>query len=149
MSFMMLSCAHTYQSVAPSYYIEEAVEQERPDRTVITLIRPGSIATVIGFNIYCDDEYVGSLGPRGYLSWTVDTGRVFVLAKGENKERRVVSARAGEEVFLRLRVEPGLLSPRVRLEEVSAEMAAKFLQKSRPARMRVDVLLEQEEKRRQ
>ena len=127
-------CARSYQAVEPSYYVSGRVDSPSK-RAIVTVIRPGFVGSALSFRVYGNRRLVGKLGPRSYLSFEVEPGEVLLSAESENRETHLLHVAPLEEYFLRFRLRPGWLFARVRMEEIPAARALKYLEKAKAPRI--------------
>ncbi len=75
-----------------------------PDRALVYVVRPSFAGTLIRFNVFVDDQEASSeMGyTRGkqYIYFAVSPGEHKIYSKAENWAEALVSAKAGDIIFL-------------------------------------------------
>jgi len=115
--------------VAPSHIASGEISAKKSSQATITVIRPSVMGSAVKFKVFADGQLIGKLGPKNYLSWSVDPGVVNIQAKGENKDGFQVTAEAGEEYFIKLRIKPGVFSGQADLKALTDAEGTQMLKK--------------------
>jgi len=124
LSFLVVSCASTTQYINSS----EEVSSEAPNAKIY-VIRPTYFGSAVKMKIYQDNELIGKLGPKNYLSWDVspEKGDVTIVSASENKDSLTISPKAGETYYIRQKVNMGFTVARTDIEFIEEDVAIKML----------------------
>jgi hypothetical protein len=105
-----------------------------PGKALIYVVRPSALGTLIRFNVFLNDQEAQSeMGyTRGsqYIYFSVPPGEHKVYSKAENWAESVVTARAGDIIFIQQEPTMGLVMARnnlFRLEELQGKYHVKTL----------------------
>ena len=92
------------------------------EMAIVYVVRPSALGGLVRFNVFVDDQEeaseVGYTRAREYIYFEVKPGEHKVYSKAENWAENLISAKAGDIVFLQQRVYMGFLMARNDLNKI-------------------------------
>ena len=112
-TFLMSSCVTSKQYVQPA-----SSNTEDQNSAKIYVIRTKNYATAVPVKVFQNKKLIGILGPKSYISWSVDSekGDVTIQSKTENKDGMVIKLEAGKTYYIRQKMLMGIVVARSKLE---------------------------------
>ena len=105
-----------------------------PNKAMVYVVRPSPIAGLIRFNVFVGNQEaeseVGYTRSSEYIYFTLEPGQQKIYSKAENWAEIVVSAKAGEVIFLQQEPAMGVVMARnnlFRLEDYQGKYHVKTL----------------------
>lgn len=93
----------------------------RPDKAVVTFLRPSIFGGAIRFGLWDGDELVGVLTARSYIQYSVKPGPHIFMARAENWSYVKADLEAGKNYYILGKVFPGFWKARCALDPVKKE----------------------------
>lgn len=97
-------------------------KQNEASNSLIYIVRPSSIGTLVRFNIFLDNKddssEMGYTRGSQYIYFFVEPGQHTIFSKAENWAELSVDAKAGETIFLKQDATMGIVMARNRLGTV-------------------------------
>lgn len=91
-------------------------KQNETSDSLIYVVRPSSIGTIVRFNVFLDDKDAGSeMGyTRGsqYIYFFAEPGQHTIFSKAENWAEVIVEVKTGETIFLKQDASMGIVMAR-------------------------------------
>lgn len=112
---VLSSCASTVQ-VRDFAYGDPSVEK---NMAKIVVMRPSIMGGAIKMEIYQGPEYIGKVGPGGYLAWEVpasQTEQILIRSNAANTKTMGIYPEAGKTYYIKQQSKPGLISVRSGLQ---------------------------------
>jgi len=123
---LLSSCANTQQ------FVKNVNENSSENETArIYVLRSSSFGSAVQFKIFQDENLIGKLGPKSYLSWNVvpEGKEINIISKSENKDTLTINPIAGKSYYIKQRVDLGFVVARTRLELIDEEEAKEIMKK--------------------
>lgn len=124
---LIASCASTTQYVKLPDFSSTA----DPEVARIYVIRPTAYGSARKMKIYEDDVLIGKLGPKSYLCWEVDEGRILLKSTLGNEDYYAIEAKKGKTYYVRQRLRVGMVVSQTDLEFMDEEKAIAAINKLR------------------
>lgn len=133
LTLLLSSCASTMQYV--KYPDDESINE---NKSKIYVIRSTIFGSAIKMKIYQDDQLIGKLGPKSFLSWEVDPskGDMAIISKSENKDTLKISPKPGKTYYIKQKVKLGWVVARTGLEFLEENEAKKILSELKNPRIK-------------
>lgn len=130
---LLTGCASSFQ-----YKKNANLNKVDEEMSTIYVLRPSSFAWALKFGIYQDDKLIGKLGPKSYLSWSVepDGEEIKITSKSENKYMLTINPQPGKTYFIKQKTKVGFVAARTGLEFIEIKEGEKILEKLKPPKLR-------------
>lgn len=109
--------------------LQNLKDQSPPeDKALVYIVRPSIYGTAVKFNVFCNNNNIGSTTGRRFIYAFVDPGLHKFLVKAENKTELFLEVSPGKTYFLEQQPKTGLLRARCELVRVDESAGRKKLQ---------------------